>query len=209
MPANNVAVGDMVQVVVKSETGSPINLNVLHYRCYSVPTDPTYTPAMNELITAIRSGINSVVGSMIECMHNTWAVTSVTAQRVRPAREYYVRQEFSTAGQAAGGALPSNVTLALHKNVEAVGRGKTGHFFQGGLSQTFLASSDAWDVAFLNTQVADLCSKLASGQVGLAGAYCWYPHTAPVGGGSGSRVRSLGANGAPHVMRRRTKGYGI
>lgn len=209
MPPANVAIGDIVQVTIKSLNESPVNLNVLHYRCYALPTDVNYGPAMTELGQAIVSGINTITGAMSNAMNQDTTIDNVRVQRVRPVRDYYVQVTATTTGVLAGTALSANLTLALTKQVDTTGRGKSGRFFLGGLDSTALAGPNHFDNVYLINQVAPLRAALASGQVGLGGAYCWYPVCVTRNTATYSRVRNLTANNIVHVMRRRTVGHGI
>jgi len=209
MPPANVAVGDIAQCVIRTNTASPVNLNVLHYRCYNVPTNPAYGPAMTALAEAVASGPTSIAAAMRACMSSEWTTRDVTVQRIRPVRDYYQRIDIGGAGTFGDEPLPPNVDLVINKHTDATGRGRTGRFYQGGLDRGQTTIDSYFTEPFLGGAVAVLRARLATPLIVSGDDYVWKPVVIQSGSNGYSLIRNCTANRIVRVMNRRTKGHGI
>lgn len=213
MPPPAVAIGDIVQVVLQSDVISQTCLNVLYYKCFTLPTNTSYGVAMDALANTVYSGAGTgtLAEPFVAALANNCALEGVQVQRVYPQRDYYLRVSIESIGAQADNCTATNVSGVINKRADRAGRGRHGSFHMPGVPYSAYSNGRVTDeyTGALNT----LGAALSNGQILVSGSnYVWQP-ILWTPGNSGetnySRIILCEAMRTLRVVRRRTVGLGI
>lgn len=211
MAVDPIAAGDVVQVVIESSCLGQTFLNVLHYRAKTNPTGNGYGQQLANLIDAVGTGDDeNIVPKMLALMSEEAKVVNVQAQRVYPNRDYYVRVEQDEAGIIPVVCNYPNSALVLTKQGEKIGRGRSGSFHLGGITDQHVALGYITAAGLI--LAASLGDKLGDPLVPSVGGFTWEPGLYNPTLGNGLNFNPLVGvfpRDTVRVMRRRTVGVGI
>jgi hypothetical protein len=209
MPVPAVGVGDIVQVTIETNTDATVNLNVLHYRCLTPPTDPAYLPALQELATSVAAVGTGILPAMAALMDDRMYISGVRCQRVRPQRDFFYRLATLQSGTIVGGAAPPNTALSITKKTEEVGKGFSGHFQLGGLSVTLFSDFGVFTAPAI-ALATELGNAIAAKRVKVGGgADVWQPCMLSVAQPGYHDIRVCSPRSQIRTMHRRTVGLGV
>lgn len=128
-PPGPVAVGDIVQVVIQMRYSGQTYLNVLHYQSQQNWTPALYEETLEQLLATIETDVvTGIISPYKDVVPASVTFETLTAQRVYPTRDYYVREPVGTIGLYDGTASSGNLGATISKRSVIAGRGRTGSF---------------------------------------------------------------------------------
>lgn len=205
-----IAIGDIIQVQIRTQVENQTVLNVLHYRSLSNRDTVTYQEGLNDLIDGIAvDDVTSIIDPMLPLMGPNAEVIYVQAQRVYPARDIYVRRNINRSGEHADDCDATNVDAVIVKQSEKTGRGRSGVFHLGGLANTTYALGEM--TADSMTLLAGLASSLKVRMAEIIPDTGFDPgmYNPDLGGVTGfTKVADCTPRKQLRVIRRRTVGVG-
>lgn len=211
MPADPIAVGNVVQVVIGTKFAGQQALNVLYFQSDSAMGPNQYIETLEALIGEINSdGIDGIVPFMLPAMGPNVTHNFTQAQRVYPVRSIPVRIETASDGTHVDDCDTFNIAAVISKKVDKPGRGRTGSFHLAGIPNTayFEGSFTPPYIDLLDA----LADRLETYQEGIVAGSKWFPVTFNPNLGAGENVQQVvqcSPRGTVRVMRRRTVGVGI
>src|ERR1043165_9487709 len=110
--------------------------------CGKVSEWPDGGGAMEETALAINEWADTNLGTVLSTSCQTLTLTGQRMQAyAEPIYEFSVG--FPVAGDVAGGALPNNVCVVMHKSTGATGRSRSGRTYMSGVPVASRAGADA------------------------------------------------------------------
>lgn len=208
MPVDPIAVGDIVSVMVVYYVDNQTCIGNLAYRCDRVPTgSPNYDAGVTALLTALSSGADSLTARMASMISNQCLIDFIQGQRIRPVRSPFVRVGLSEVGLVDSPNAPSVTCISISKRVDVVGRGRTGHWQQGGCPANDI-DLGRWEgdtivnAGFLANNIKETLDIPSGGK--------WVPGIQPVGTSGGfNEIVNTTVQETVRSMHRRTVGLGI
>ncbi len=210
MAIARLVVNDVVQVILRANVSSQVNLNVLHYRVTTSTGAATYFEQMDAIAAEMGTpGGVGIVGETSRLQSEDYLYDWVQTQKVGPVRSLYTRTALGAPGTVVEPCNAVNVSAVITKQTEIPGRGFSGSFHIGGLPPSAYEFGQLTNATIVQMNV--ICAALAADLSLLAGALRLTPVCFSQTGGIGGETNTI-VNCFPQpqlrTMRRRTLGLG-
>lgn len=210
-PPTPVAVGDVIQVTIEMRYNQQVYLNVLHYQSQENFSPALYESTLNTLLDTLETdAVTGIIEPYQAIVTEAVEFRTLTAQRVYPTRDYYVRVPVNVFGTYDGTQGTGNIGATISKRSQAAGRGRTGSFHTPALPAE--GQNNGSLTTIYRGLVEDVASAIRFVQVESGAGTGFVPGMFnPALGGPNNFVPLIGTDVQPtvRVMRRRTVGVGI
>jgi hypothetical protein len=158
----SVAVGEVVQVVLKQSMFNNVLMNVFHYQCDIAATIGTYEDCMQGILNSMYQAVPAAIGlKMLAMQSNQLLHTEARAQVIAPTRRVAVIQTPNLPGTQNGSCDAGNVALSITKRTALAGRKYIGKCQVGGIQKAWFVNGEFHGAAI--TAADDVAAAILAG----------------------------------------------